>query len=104
VLKKTFKRMRRTGKLSAEEAARDREIRRQVQEEFPPLEGEPVAAILSDPLREAIKRSRKSVRRLATDARVSEVVLQQFMDGERDLRLATAERLAQILKLKLVTS
>jgi hypothetical protein len=38
---------------------------------------------------------------LAKQAKVSEVVLQQFLDGQRDLRLATAERLAQVLGLKL---
>jgi hypothetical protein len=100
--KKLFKRIRRKGRLSPEEVARDREIRRKVQEEFPPLEPKPDAPILSEPLREAIARSRKSVRRIAKEASVSEIVLQQFLKGERDLRLATAERLAQILKLKLV--
>ena len=99
-----FKRVQRTGRLSAEEAARDREIRRKVMKEFPPLEGEPIAPLLSDPLREAINSSGKSVRRLAKEATVSEVVLQQFLDGERDLRLATAERLVSILALKLVAN
>lgn len=94
----------RTGRLTAEEAARDREIRRKVMKEFPPLEGEPIAPLLSQTLREAIKGSGKSVRRLAKEAKVSEVVLRQFLHGERDLRLATAERLANILGLKLVAS
>ena len=40
--------------------------------------------------------------RLAKEAKVSEIVLRQFLDGERDLRLATAERLMGILHLKLV--
>ncbi len=100
--KKTFKRIYRKGRLSAQEAARDRELRRKIQEEFPPLEGEGVSPVLSDPLREAIALSRKSVRRLAKEARVSAVILQQFLDGQRDLRLATAERLAHHLGLKLV--
>jgi hypothetical protein len=38
--KKTFKRIHRVGKLSPQEAARDREIRRKIMEEFPPLERE----------------------------------------------------------------
>jgi transcriptional regulator with XRE-family HTH domain len=59
---------------------------------------------LSEPLREAITHCGKTVRRLAKDAKVSEIVLQQFLNGERDLRLATAERLALILNLKLVAS
>ena len=95
--KKTFKHIYRSGKLSPQEAARDREIRRKVQEEFPPLEPEPASPILSAPLREAILHCGKSVRRLAKDAKVSAIVLQQFLDGASDLRPATAERLAQIL-------
>ncbi len=102
--KKTFKRIHRVGKLSPQEAARDREIRRKIMEEFPPLEAEPDSSILSDPLREAITRSGKSVHRLAKQAKVSEIVLQQFLDSQRDLRLATAERLAQVLKLRLVAN
>jgi hypothetical protein len=100
--KKTVKHVYRTGRLSAEEAARYRELRRKIQDEFPPLEPKPDAPVLSEPLREAIARCGKSVHRLAKDAKVSEIVLQQFLNGERDLRLATAERLALILKLKLV--
>jgi hypothetical protein len=100
--KHLFKRIRRKGRLSPEEVARDREIRRKVMEEFPPLEPKPDLPILSEPLREAIHHSGKSVRRLAKEAKVSAILLQQFVDGERDLRLATAERLAQILGLKLV--
>jgi len=97
-----FKRIHRTGRLTSQQAARDREIRRKVMEEYPPLEGAPVSFLLSDPLCEAIDASRKSVRRLAKEAKVSEVVLRQFLNGERDLRLTTAERLAQILDLMLV--
>jgi plasmid maintenance system antidote protein VapI len=72
--------------------------------EFPPLEAAPDSPVLSEPLRDAIGQSGKPVRKLAKQAKVSEIVLQQFLDGERDLRLATAERLAQILGLKLVAS
>src|SRR5438128_171446 len=100
--KKHFKRIHRSGKLSPQEAARDREIRRKVMEEFPPLEREPDAPVLSDPLRAAIAQSGQSVHRLAKEAKVSAIVLQQFLDGQRDLRLATAERLVQVLGLKLV--
>ena len=102
--KKTLKRIHRAGKLSPQQAARDREIRRKVMDEFPPLEREPDSPVLSDPLREAIRQSGKSVHQLAQQAKVSEVVLQQFLDGQRDLRLATAERLAQVLGLKLMAS
>jgi hypothetical protein len=70
--------------------------------EFPPLEPAPDAPVLSEPLRGAMAQAGKSVRQLAKQAKVSEIILQQFLDGERDLRLATAERLVQILGLKLV--
>jgi hypothetical protein len=100
---KSFKRVYRTRKLTAAEAARDEEIRRKVEAEFPPLEAAGAAPILSGPLKKAIKHSAKSVRQLAKEANVSAVVLRQFLAGQRDLRLATAEKLAHILGLKLVT-
>ena len=62
--KKIFKHAYRTKRLSAQEAARYRELRRKIQEEFPPLEPEPDSPILSEPLREAIHHSGKTVRRL----------------------------------------
>ena len=102
--KKTFKRVHRMGRLSARDVARDRELRCKLQEGFPPLEPAPASPILSAPLREAILHSGKSVRRLAKEAKVSAIVLLQFLDGERDLRLATAESLARLLGLKLVAS
>ena len=104
MLKKNFKRIHRPDKLSAQEVAREKEIRRAIEAEFPPLEEAPKSPVLSNPLREAITRSGKSVRKLGSEAGVSEIVLKQFLKGERDLRLATAERLAQILGLKLVAS
>ena len=102
--KKPFKRIRRVGKLSAAEAARNDEIRRKVQAEFPPLEAESTSPVLSDPLKDAIVRSKKTVRQLARDANVSQVVLKQFLAGQRDLRLASAEKLARALGLKLVAN
>ena len=97
-LKRTF----RTGNLSREQAARDAEIRRKVQMEFPPVESAIRSPLLSDPLKKAIAQHRKSVRQLAEEACVSQVVLTQFLAGRRDLRLATAEKLAQVLGLRLV--
>src|SRR5436190_12735232 len=93
---KNARRVYRTGKRSAQEIARDREVRRKVMEEFPPLEAAPESHGLSGPLRESIAQCGKSAARLAKEAKVSEVVLRQFLDGERDLRLATAERLMGI--------
>ena len=102
--KKTLKRRYRSGKRSAAEVARDEEIRRKVRAEFPPLEAEWVCPVLRDPLKNAITQSPKSVRTLATEAGISQVVLTQFLAGRRDLRLATAEKLAHVLGLKLVAN
>ena len=102
--KRTLKRIYRTAKRSAEEVARDEEIRRKVRAEFPPLEPVSPAPILTDPLKNAISRSSKSVDQLAKEANVSQVVLAQFLAGKRDLRLATAEKLAHVLHLRLVAS
>ncbi len=101
---KTFKRIYRSARVPASQAARDDEIRRQVKAEFPPLESGPTFPVLSDPLKIAIKRSGKTVGKLAKEANVSPIVLKQFMAGHGDLRLATAEKLAQVLGLKLVAS
>jgi ribosome-binding protein aMBF1 (putative translation factor) len=102
--KKTFKRIYRSGRLSAEQAARDGEIRRKVREEFPPLETASTSLVLSEPLKTAIRRSPKTVTQLAKEANVSQIILKQFLAGQRDLRLTTAEKLAQALGLKLVAS
>jgi hypothetical protein len=102
--KRALRRKHRSTRLTAAEATRDNEIRRQIQAEFPPLQAEPSPPVLSEPLRKAIKRSRKSVRRLAEEANVSAVVLNQFLAGQRDLRLSTAEKLVELLGLRLVAS
>ena len=101
---KHFKRVYRSGKLSAEQAAREQELRRKIQDEFPPLEAASTSGVLSEPLKEAIAQSKKSVRQLAKQANISQVVLAEFLAGQRDLRLATAEKLAHVLGLKLVGS
>jgi hypothetical protein len=100
--KKTFKRRRRTDKLTAQEAARDQELRRKIEAEFPPLEAASASPVLRDPLKEAIVQSAKSVEKLAQEAGVSQVLLTQFLAGQRDLRLATAEKLAGVLGLRLM--
>jgi hypothetical protein len=101
---KTLKRTHRKGKLSDEQAARDEEIRRKVMAEFPPLEASSASPVLREPLKKAISRSRKTVRQLAKEAHVSQIVLRQFLAGQRDLRLATAEKLAHVLGLRLMAS
>jgi len=40
---------------------------------------------------------------IAQDAGVSQIVVSRFLSGERDIRLATADKLAEALGLKLST-
>src|SRR5688572_26120107 len=96
--RKQFKRVRRSSPLTPTEAAREKERRQNIMQEFPPLE--PAAAEpggISDSLRTAIKESGKSVYQICKDAGISQIVVSRFLSGERDIRLATADRLARVL-------
>ena len=52
-------------------------------------------------LRVAIRNSGKTVYRIALESGVSHPVILRFLSGERDIRLATAEKLAAALGLTL---
>jgi transcriptional regulator with XRE-family HTH domain len=52
-------------------------------------------------LRAAIRSSGKTVYRIAAESGVSHPVILRFLSGERDIRLATAEKLAAALGLTL---
>jgi ribosome-binding protein aMBF1 (putative translation factor) len=98
-----LERVRRSGPLSLEEAARDRELRRKIQEEFPPARppSPPAPNSLSEILRRAIRESNRSVYELAKEAGISQIMISRFLSGERDIRLATADKLAGVLELTL---
>ncbi len=98
-----FDRVFRDRKLTPEEIARDQEIRRRVQEEFPPLESGVHAGPhpLSEALKRAIQESGKSVYQIAQDSGVSQIVISRFLSGERDIRMATVDRLAGVLGITL---
>jgi hypothetical protein len=101
-MSKKIERIFRKGRRSPEEVARDEEVRRKVQAEYPPAEpdgGTP--GRLSEALRDALRASDKSVYQIAQDAGVSQIVVSRFLSGERDIRMATADRLATALGLKL---
>ncbi len=102
---KKFERAIRTRSLTADEIAKDIEIRRRVEEEFPPaIPSSPAGAgTLTSALREAIRSSDKSVYQIAKAANVSQIVVSRFLSGERDIRMETADRLAGVLGLKLET-
>jgi plasmid maintenance system antidote protein VapI len=59
-------------------------------------------ATLSDQLRERIGDARVSVYDLAAAAAVDRSILSRFLRGERTITLETADRLARVLKLRLV--
>ncbi len=101
---KRLKRVIRTRKLTPAEAARDREIRRQVQAEFPPRERPMASESLSAALKEAIRQSTKTPYQIAREAGVSQIIISRFLSGERDIRMATADKIATVLGLTLVPS
>ena len=57
---------------------------------------------LADTIREAIKADGRTRYRLSKDSGVNQAVLGRFVHGERDLNLATADRVCRALGLKLV--
>jgi transcriptional regulator with XRE-family HTH domain len=104
VAKRVWKRIFRAGKLTAEQAARDRKLRSLLLAEFPPLARPAIPRSLSASLKKAMKRSPKTSYQLAKEAGVSPIMLSRFLSGKRDIRLATADRLAHVLGMKLVAT
>ncbi len=99
---KKIERVFRKGPVPAEQVARDEEVRRQVRAEFPPAAASAAApGRLTQALREALRGSSKSMYQIAQEAGVSQIVVSRFLSGERDIRMATADRLAETLGLKL---
>ena len=96
-------RIDRCGGPSAEEVARDEEIRRKVQEEFPPARpaSPPTPDSLVETLKRAIRQSDRPVLELAKEAEVSKNLVTQFLSGNRDIPITIADRLASALGLKL---
>jgi len=56
---------------------------------------------LSDALRKAIKQSGRSLYRLSQEALIAYPVLWRFQNGKGDLRLKTADRITDLLGLRL---
>lgn len=100
--KKVWRRAFRTGQLTPEQVARDRRLRRLIEAEFPPLRRPAVPRSLSAALKKAMKQSSKTTYQVAKEAGVSQIMVSRFLSGKRDIRLATADRLAHVLGLKLV--
>jgi transcriptional regulator with XRE-family HTH domain len=104
-MSKKIERVFRGRRLSAEEVARDEDVRRKLQAEFPPATPSLSASgRLSLALKEAIRTSEKSMYQIAQDAGVSQIVVSRFLSGERDIRMATADKLAEVLGLKVASA
>lgn len=96
--RKTFKRIVRDRQLTPDEIAADQDVRRKVRQEFPPAPpAVPESGGISDALRAAITASPKSVYQICKEAGISPIVVSRFLSGQRDIRLATADRLAKAL-------
>lgn len=99
--RKKFNRVTRPRRLTADEAARDAELRKKIVKEFPPAQpSPPEPGAISDSLRAALQASPKSVYQICKDSGISQIVVSRFLSGERDIRLATADRLAKVLGIK----
>jgi transcriptional regulator with XRE-family HTH domain len=72
-------------------------------QEFPPARSAcaSVPGSLSETLKKAIRNSGKSEEQIANEAGVAPIVVSQFLAGDRDIRMATADKLAEVLGLKL---
>ena len=101
--KRKVERVTRSRRLTPEEVARDNDIRQRVEKELPPAPPLQLSrtGALSRALRGAIRSSDKSVYQIAKAANVSQIVVSRFLSGERDIRMETADRLAEVLGLKI---
>lgn len=101
-MEKKLKRLFRDRRLTPDEIAADDDVRRKVEAEFPPGKTASLgrSSALSDLLKESLRESGRSIEDIARDANLSPQLLAQFLAGERDIRMATADRLAGILGLK----
>jgi len=99
--KKKLKRVFRQGAIPAQQAAHDREIRTKIEAEFPPAGAPALSDPISEPLRKAIEASEKSAYQISKEAGISPIIISRFLTGERDIRTATADRIAHVLGLKL---
>jgi transcriptional regulator with XRE-family HTH domain len=101
-MNKKLQRVFRERHLTPEEAAADRKLRETLNKEFPPssVPSPTRASPLSELLKQSIRDSRKTIDEIAAEAGVSPLLISQFLSGERDIRLATADKLTHTLGLE----
>jgi ribosome-binding protein aMBF1 (putative translation factor) len=105
MMTKKLQRVFRASQLTPEEVVADYELREKIKQEFPPKSAinATQADSLSELLRRTIRESGRSLEELASAARLSPLVIAAFMSGERDIHMATADRLARTLGLEVTT-
>ena len=105
-MNRKLERVFRSRPVTPEEAARDNEVRRAVQAEFPPATTPHESRFdsLGEALRKAIRDSPQPAAEIAAKAHLSPLALSRFLAGERDIHLETADRLAEVLGIKLASS
>jgi transcriptional regulator with XRE-family HTH domain len=62
---------------------------------------EPVSPSIAESLKQAIRGSGRSVYQIAKESGIAQIVIARFLSGERDIRVATADKLARALNLQL---
>jgi hypothetical protein len=104
-MSKKLQRVFRERPLTADEVAADQAVRDKVRQEFPPKVGSAPAYpdSLSELLRRSIRESNLSLEQIAGDAGISTALVSAFVSGERDIHMATADRLARALGLEVTT-
>ena len=102
---KKLQRVFRASHLTPDEVIADDQLREKLKLEFPPRSviRAAQAESLSELLRRSIRESGQSLEKIASDAGVSPVVITAFMSGDRDIHMATADRLARSLGLEVTT-
>lgn len=103
--RKKFNRITRPRNLTPQEAAADEAVRKKVMTEFPPADRTlPEAGDIAEALKTALQASPQSIYKICQEAGISQIVVSRFLSGERDIRLATADRLAKVLGLSVAKS
>ena len=100
---KKIERVFRDRKLTPEECARDEQVRREIEREFPPsrLVTPGSSSPLSESLKRSIRASGKSIEAIASDTGLSPILVARFLSGESDIHMTTADKLANALGLEL---
>ena len=101
-MEKKLQRVIRDRQLTSDEVAADQQVREQVAAEFPPRlqPARSHSSSLSELLKRSIRESGRSIDEIASEAGVSPSLLGNFLSGERDIHMMTADKLAISLGLE----